>query len=175
MSIGLILNPSQIPDGSIMDINGKQLYLGNTFSGAIKSVNSPGTSETAFMLLSNPATSGKSLFMFNQNMSVNSAATGATAIFRFYINPTVTTNGTTITPNNNRVNSQSPTSLMKAYSSPTVSANGTFLVDLVTSSQIGTLQSNDFVILDPGNSLLVTLTASAANIPVGMQLTWYEL
>lgn len=79
----------QIPEHSILDINGKQTYLGNSF---ILPANPDGLSvtgtEVPVALIQNSVSNTKSLFLYQRKL----ASTDQT-IVRFYLNPTVATHG----------------------------------------------------------------------------------
>lgn len=172
--MSLSLNSHQTPDNSILDLNGRQVYLGSAFiSGtALTAVGS--TSETPFVLLSNPASSGKSIFIYTKKMSVES--TGANyCVFRYYQNPTVTSNGTALGINNLRMNTNAISSVMQAYQSPSVSSSGTFLADLAVANASSTQVSTIVQVIDPGNAMLISCIESSGTVPVAVELCWYEL
>ena len=58
---------------------------------------------------------------------------------------------------------------------PTVSANGAFIADLGAGSGGGQIVSEVLQIIDPGNSLLITVTESSATVPVSVEIVWYEI
>jgi hypothetical protein len=174
----LIMNSAQIPDKSILDLNGKQTYLGNSFISGVKSAAIGSTSETPYFLMINPASNGvsssfKSMFNYVRKLSVITT-TSAIATFRFYYNPTVTSNGTAVTPLNLRFNPNSPASVMQTFSLPSVSSNGTFIADLAVTSGGGIGISNLLFVLDPGQSILVTITESTGTVPVAFETAWNE-
>lgn len=83
---------AQNPDRSIMDINGRQTYLGNTFvlplNGA--TVNADGSGdEEPISLITNPLGNKKTIFIFQETASATDAC-----IVRYYGAPTVTGFGT---------------------------------------------------------------------------------
>jgi len=170
--MALKLTREQIPDNSILDLNNKQTYLGNTFVASVPTTLTVGTTETPVMLLSNPATNLVSMFNFIRKMSCLTAS--QSIVFKVYANPTVTTAGTVITPVNLRINSASPASQMSVSYSPTISANGTVMTALPSLAFAANV-SNVLLMVDPGNSLLVTATASAAATALEIEQIWYEL
>jgi hypothetical protein len=170
----MIDNNKQVPALSLFDLNGKQTYLANAFVAGVPSAPVGATTETPFFLMTNPAGNLKSLFNFLRTMTVVTT-TGAIATFRFYSNPTVTSNGTVVTPQNLRVNAASPASTMLCYSLPSVSSKGTFVAE-IGSTNSGTPTIFDLLnILDPGNSILVTVIASSGTVPVAFATAWYEI
>jgi hypothetical protein len=288
------LGPHQTPDLGILDLNGRQLYLGNSFIAGTKSGSIGSTSETTYFLMNNPSSSKASMVVFVKKMEVL-VTTSAIATFRYYNNPTIAAasvqtvhfvadsggslnstyfllndaqgngyyvwfninsagvdpaiagrtgiqvagatnaNGTTlaqaakpliaainsaasfsvsgggatltitclvngptqpmvdgaaatgftfavtagpgspITPVNLRLNANSPTSKMVMTQAPVASANGVFVADLgVTSGGPPTI-SQVAHIIDPGNSILVTVTPSSSSAPVAYEVCWFEL
>ena len=111
---------SQVPDNSILDINGKQTYLGNTFILPINGLTLSSADEVPVALIENPA-------LRNPFLYTRSATADALAVLRYYFNPTVTSPGTPTTPVNLRPAS-SNTSASLCYITPTTfTSNGTFI------------------------------------------------
>lgn len=169
---------NQIPENSILDHFDKQAYLGNQFAFVLSDFSAGATSETPFLLLSNPAVSASAFgtgygSLFQNLRRIISLTANDTVILRAYMNPTVTANGTAKTPVNVRPGS-SNTSIAKLYESPSVSANGT-LVDVIASNAFDPKDSSSLLILDPGQSLLLTVQQSAGAGVVGCSLGWFEL
>ena len=163
----------QLPDHSIMDINGKQAYLGNQFVVGLKGTSVTGTSETNLLLISNPAavsTASKALFALFKKVWCLTASNNVT--IRFYLNPTVTGAGTPVTPVNCRP-SNTNTSIVNVTTSPTTSANGTFL-EFLYSPYATPDMSSILSILDPGQSMLITAQCSATST-VGFEFVYYEI
>ena len=164
--------PSQVPDNSILDVNGRQTYLGNTFILPINGLTLDSADETDVALIENPATSKKSLFFFTRT-----ATADALAVLRYYFNPTISATGDATTVVNLRPASTN-TSVSLCYLSPTVSANGTFFSTVGTEVTIE-VASLTLFILDPGQSLLITAqspTWSMGNdVLVYSENVWYEI
>jgi hypothetical protein len=157
---------NQNPSNSILDAFDKQTYLGNQFS-IVGPVGPPASVETPYLLISNPSTSPKSLFVNFQSWVDNDVV-----LVNIYANPTVLTNGTPITPVNMRVASAT-TSHALCYGDPTTSSFGTLI------SSTGTIYSSTpaqlMIIVDPGVTLLYTLNTLSAGDPLAAQIGWYEL
>jgi len=66
------------------------------------------------------------------------------------------------------------TSVATLTTAPTVSANGT-LIGSVASTAFVPNAANSLFILDPGQTLLVTLIAGSNATNVSAELSWYEL
>lgn len=160
----------QVPDHAILDQYNKQTYLGNSFVYTT-SQTIAGTSETPIILLTNPASNTKSLFFNLRKLTCTTAS--HSAIFNFYSAPTISANGTAQTPINFRPASAT-TSSMNIYLSPTISSNGSLMSALISANQTPDV-SSVLVVLDPGQSLLTTVTVSNANDKVISEFGWYEI
>lgn len=176
------MNPAtqrQVPDHSIMDLMGKQCYLGNQFIYANAKASFTATTETPILYLSNPAitTSAftapawKALFVNLNKLVVATASQNV--IMRLYLNPTSVTAGTTETPVNLRP--QNPNTSIAALSiNPTWTIAGSPIQ--VLAAQIGLPDTSSILmILDPGNSLMITAQASATATAIINEISWYEL
>jgi len=159
----------QVPEHSILDYYNKQTYLGNQYVASVNSTVITGTTEQALMTLSNPNGNKISVFLGLRKLTSLSAAG---AEFRVYSNPTISSAGTVITPVNLRTASGS-VSVASVHSLPTASANGTYLNMLVSTNYNSDI-SNSMLILDPGQSILITAQMSATGA-VCAELSWYEL
>lgn len=168
--------PAQIPAESILDYYNKQCYLGNGWAFTIPGVSIPTTDETPVALISNPTLSGtafpqqKALFISLRRISSLSDSVQ----IKFYIASTITSAGTPATPVNLRPAS-SNTSVSVCTTSPTVTDNGT-LIDTLESPVDYYISEDAYrlIILDPGQSLLITCTAASATT-ININLGWYEL
>ena len=162
------LNQYQIPDKSIMDIFGRQNYLGNDWTGPFnKSLTN--TSEVPVALIKNPVNSGKSLFFYEKKVTSDSQ----NVYTRFYFDPTVTSTGSATTNVCHRPG-YGTSSVALSYLSPTIASNGTFVSTLLATIYV--ISSEVLYIIDPGHSLLVTgqqQTAGTSNL--FLNLNWYEI
>lgn len=171
----------QIPDQAILDLHGKQPYLGNQFlttSGVVAlgstaelpvlSIVCPSQTVQAAGAFPNP----KALFVSLRQMFCNDA-TGLTGIiYRVYINATTLAAGTLKTPVNART-ANALTSIAIVRSAPTAVANGT----LVGTYSVGfgiCQELNDLLILDAGQNMLITAQATAASSAIA-NASWYEI
>ena len=167
----------QIPDHSIMDAYNKQVYLGQQYGYAVS--NTPAsTSETPLLLLQNPAVSTSSFPSGYQALFLNLVklaclTSGQSAILRIYQSPTVTTAGTVQTPVNKRPASPN-TSIASLHLSPTVSANGT-LIGILSALPGQPDLTEVLTVLDPAQSVLITVQTSSSSTAVAVQLGHYEL
>lgn len=166
----------QLPDQAILDSFGKQSYLGNSFIASSTLVSlDPG--ETPLFSLANPAANAHpqnvSLFLNVKRLMCGpvSAAIGL-CTFKFYYSPTITGAGTLVTPKNMRL-ANTAASIMSAHYSPSASSNGTFICAMVVESNV--IDSSGIIVLDPGQTLLVTANPAASSTPVGCEFIWWEL
>lgn len=170
---------NQVPANSILDQFNRQTYLGNEFSLPINVQTLAGTTETPIALVINPVTVSsvvnvKSIF---HNLRVTASDNGSgdgTSFFRYYINPTVTSTGTKTVPVNCRPAS-STTSIANCYLNGqfTVSSNGT-LWRVLMAGYSAVNDSSLMLILDPGQSFLITTQAATAGSTVINASSWYE-
>src|SRR5271166_6102361 len=136
----------QVPDHSILDNFNKQTYLGNSYSAPLP--NTDTSSAQPLVIIENPASNTVSLFITEFIIRTDNAAAVS-----FYVNPTLLTIGTQITPINMRTGNGN-TSNALCYASPTVSSNGTLLnAGASPSNYIGTSPPK-IIILDPGQSFM---------------------
>lgn len=167
---------NQVPSNSILDAFNRQVYLGNSFVFS-NQLTIGGTSETPIMLLSNPASNGignvSPLGLFFNLRKLTCLTAAHTALFNFYANPTVTGAGTPGTPVNFRTASAT-TSKMTIATNPSVSANGKLMAHLMSANQTSNV-SQVLVILDPGQTMLCTVTVSNANDVIATEFGWFEL
>lgn len=165
----------QVPEHAIYDFFNKQVYLGNQHLYAANTAVT-GTAENAIYLLSNPTvpTSAfpnnyKSLFV---NLRKFTCATATqSAIVRFYVSPTISSAGSVLTVLNARPLS-SNTTVAVLTSGPTASANGSLIGSIATSAFIPSSDTN-LLIIDPGQSLLITCQATASSTVVS-EIGWFD-
>ena len=163
------LTQTQLPSESILDIFGKQNYLGNSFI-----LPNPGTTltdetEDPAIVISNPAGSGKSLFVFNKKFTTDNN----NVLVRFYFNPVQNVAGSTTTPINVRTGATQK-SVSRCYLSSTITSNGTYVAIIPA---ISLLISTDLLyIVDQGNSLLITgQQVGMGTTTLYSEIAWYEI
>jgi hypothetical protein len=141
----------------------------NTYDTSTNSV-LVGTTETAFCLFRNPNASGKTVGITSIRL------TGA-GTFRLYHSPTITANGTALTPVNNYVKTGTQGNVGLPTFTPTISANGSLSKSITVSSQQGTYQLplETLLILPANTSILITAQMGANNTPTNCGFTWWEL
>lgn len=133
-----------------------------------------GTTETNFLLVRNPAGSGKLVRIYEQFYGMQGSALRA-SVFQFYVGAVVTIPGTPITISKTR-----PTvggaSACSAFLLPTTTSRGTLLA--VVNSVGGytfVRQLNLSRFIEPGTDLLVTVTPTNAGTPHFFTMTWGEV
>ena len=166
----------QLPDHAILDYFNKQIYLGNGFS-VPQSLALSGTSENLLYLVQNPVTSTsfpssyKSLFLNLRKY----LTTLQNVVIKIYQAGVVATVSTASTAQNLRPAS-SNASIAGVYVNGqfTMTSNGTLMSELgVTPS--APLDDSMLVIVDPGQSILITATALVTTTTVQSTVSWYEL
>lgn len=163
------LTPTQLPMDSILDINGRQTYLGNSFILPNAGTSLSTTNETPLCLIKNPAGSGKSIFLSSRRMLSSNIA----VLFQFYLNPTVNVLGSATGALNMR-SGATTASISLCYLGMTITSNGTLLSALAAGTT--TVVMDALYILDPGANLLVTgkqLSAGTSTAISGN--VWYEI
>lgn len=161
----------QVPDHAIMDFYNKQAYLGNQFIANTGVVTLADTAEHPLLYLSNPA--GGSLSLFNTVRKLFAGDMTNTIVFKIYVNPTTVTSGSSITPGNCRIAS-STASIAVSKKSVAAVSNGTLLAAFPIGIGYYPVDADTLLIIDPGNSILITATAAAATSCV-VEAVWYEL
>jgi hypothetical protein len=163
------LTQTQLPMDSILDLNGKQTYLGNSFVLPATGTSLTDTSETPMIVIKNPDGSGKSLFIFNRTMVTNNNP----VLVRFYLNPTINVAGSTTAALNLRSGSTTA-SITLCYLGATITSNGTLLTVLPASST-GT-KFEVLYVLDQGATMLVTGQQAGAGTTLAVSSNaWYEI
>ena len=129
------------------------------------------TNETNVLYVLNPSANTKQLY--NISLTGTSLDTSVALTFRVYSNPTVSSNGTSVTPvSRNFVDGN--TSSMNVYSSPTVTSKGTKIstFSVVTSGSFELDTSSWY--LFHGNSFLITIQAATSNKGAALNMSWSE-
>ena len=163
------LTQTQLPMEAILDIFGKQNYLGNSFILPNPGTSLGDTSETPMALIKNPSGSGKSLFIFNKKVTTDNN----NVLVKFYFNPTPNVLGATTTPINVRTGATS-VSISRCYLASTITSNGTYVA---TIPALALLVNSDLLyIIDPGASFLITGTqVSMGTTTIFAEIAWYEI
>jgi hypothetical protein len=151
------------------------LSFGLLFSAAADVNATTAGTNNPLILIKNPTESGKNIFIWSCRLG--SSVTNTSMGFKFFINPTITTNGTTLTPVNRNVGGSNPATISQAFTLSTISASGT-LLDIAdvgqNNSSIGTNQDLT-IILNPGNNLLITGSPSSNNRNASVTIVWQEV
>ncbi len=167
--MGAPLTQTQVSTDSILDLNGKQTYLGNSFTLQTAGVSLTDTSEHLLCVIKNAAGSGKSLFLFNSVAMTNNNP----YLVRYYLNPVLNSAGSTTVPLNLRTGATT-VSVSTCYLGSTLTSSGTLLQTL-PSTTYGN-QSSPLIIIDPGSALLITGQQAGAGTSLAVsQNAWYEI
>lgn len=146
---------------------------GKVFTSALPDI-TQGTTETDRVLIVNPSTSTKTLYI----LGYRAKPFTNTVKYKMYSNAVVASSGTSQPITN--IISGGPGTSMQIYTSPTISSRGT-MVERNEGGQtfmgFGLDQGvrGAVRIMPPGSTLLVTYQAGSNGIEAWMQFTWAEL
>ena len=170
---------NQVPQRSILDRFDLQAYLGQQFKLAV-SANYTNIAETPIYLISNPSLvnsafpNGRGLFILSRRLSC--LTSGASAIFRYYDSPLITSTGIETPVINSRLSSTN--SSVAAIYGPgqfSVSSNGTYRSTLISTTQ-DEAENCSITIIDPGYTVLITCQMSVGTgITCASELIWNEI
>lgn len=129
--------------------------------------------EANVVLFRNPNGSGKKVYIRNITFS-NTQGAGKSVTMRVYANPTVTANGTVLSVVSMNVGGGAVFPVILTNTSPTTSSRGTKLNVLAQTNEQGTMDYDWGLIVNANNSLLITGTGTANNIPMVLNVIWSE-
>lgn len=165
-------DPSIAPTASSISDYVKALKVYTT----VVSVNmaSSGT-DNPLLLLRNPSGSGKTMYLYKTSFGV--AVANVFATFKLFSNPTITTNGSAVTPVSNSVGGGAPASTMLTNSLPTISSTGRAVGTYVIGQNVSSLASvEDFSVhVQPNNSVLITGNPGSNNRQAEVTIVWAEV
>lgn len=149
-------------------------HWGKTFFAATAAVSNGNTTETPLFYFTNPNGSGK-VVKFRRFVLGASTTASHQVIYNFYLNPTISANGTVVTPQGGRQTGQAVTAV-SVFSAPTASSNGNlfFTRRIWSQSTDGFEDFNHELVLDPNNKLLITTTQSASAASGFVSAEWVE-
>jgi hypothetical protein len=165
------LTQTQLPMEAILDLFGKQTYLGNSFTLPQTGKALTDTSEHPIAVIKNPSGSGKSLFLYGFSIISDLNPT----LIRFYISPTINAAGSATAAVNLRSGSTT-SSISLCYLGATITANGTlaYTIPCTTSG----IPLHFLIVIDQGNSLLITgqqVSGSMGTSNIYLASAWYEI
>jgi hypothetical protein len=131
-------------------------------------------SDNPLVLMRNPSGSGKTFYFYKLITGVN--VTNVASNFKVFINPTITTNGTSVTPVSLNIGGGAPASVMLLTTLPTVSASGTVIYTYVSGQNSYSVNYiDDFSIrVNANNSILITGDPASNNREAVITLVWME-
>ena len=146
---------------------------GQTFSLTSGDTTIASVTETPLLLISNPIGSGK--IMKISSIGLGSAnANNTFLVYKFYISPTVTANGTAIAVVGSRQTSQN-TPVTNIFRTPTVTANGNIYKQFRTGTAgHAQLDINFSFWVEANQKMLITVTSTAVGIPAYINLSYKE-
>ena len=143
--------------------------------GVDTSMTSSGT-DNPLLYFRNPSGSNKTVYVFGIKVGVT--ITNVQAEFKVFHTPTVTANGTTVTPSVRNVGNSQPVASSLVTSLPTVSANGTQFNNInvgQNNNSMPILDGHFTIALQPNTSLLVTGNPSSNNRNASITVLWAEV
>lgn len=143
---------------------------GKMFTATTNAVAVSGTGEVDFLLLNNPAGSGKTLLVNLFLPSLESTVFAST--FRVYKDPVITNNGIALTITNRK--NGGPASVMQAFRQPVISNRGTLLYMQSTVETIN-FNMNMEMHINPGESCLITADPTSNNTNHIVTAVWAEV
>lgn len=155
---------------NLLTRNNKTYGISVDVNGAI------GGADNSSILIRNPNGSGKVLHIFRFNAGVN--VTNVLVQYKIFANPTVTINGTSVTPTSLHVGGGASASVALITTLPTVTVLGTSKLWSVSLGQnSGTLDSllNGEIIVEPNNSIVITAQPASNNRESTFCIQWAEL
>jgi len=129
--------------------------------------------EVVFLLLKNPVTSKKQAMITHFSSGTDSSS--VRTLMRIYANPQITSDGTEIAIVNTHITASPLTSELKAYKIPDITSNGIRLNLQISPSNSPSKGLNRFYLLDPSNSILITLDNSSSNTKSFAEAYWLEV
>lgn len=132
-------------------------------------------SSNPIFLLKNPNGSGKTFYIYKVIANLNVVNVGVK--FSVYANPTITGNGTSVTPVNRSIGGGFGASASTAFKSSTVSAPGTLVYNVNNGQNCPpvNLFTDCGIILAANNNLLFTADPASNNREVDFTIVWVEL
>jgi hypothetical protein len=131
------------------------------------------TTETPFLLLRNPADSGRTLWLTHVSCATDSDL--ARSIVRLWAQPDIAVLGTTVDPVNTNLQASPVASSMLAYKLPTTAALGTYINTLLVPIASGSRGFVRYFRLPAGRDLLITLENSFAPASSLVEICWIEV
>jgi len=149
---------------------------GYAFTTIVNTINSNST-ETNLLLISNPSNAIRTVYISTSVLGVDPTSPNWVKFYA-YVSPTVTSNGT-INPITNLKAGVTNVSTASVYTSPVTSSRGTIIsvLPVGNSNQSGAtapISLDPYLILSPGQSILIAAIAKGNNTPVVLNINWFE-
>jgi hypothetical protein len=128
------------------------------------------------LLLKNPIGSGKRIRITRLNVGLTIA--NVSGIWRVFANPTVSANGTAISPVNLNVGGASnPATISQTFTTPTITANGASLFRYESGQNMNSTEviGDALFVINPGNVMLLTGDPLSNNRNTVITVYWTEV
>lgn len=146
---------------------------GLSFTSSTLLNNISGTSEHPYLLIRNPVAAARRILITHYSVFID--ATTARSILMAYKNPTITSNGSSLSVVNTYAKTSPETSEITIFKDPILSDNGSFLNMTGSKADTDSRGINRYYWCDPGNDLLFTVQNSISNSSVNLSIIWVEL
>ncbi len=148
-------------------------FSGKGFGATTDLITVAGTAEVPFALIKNPSASGK-IFRFKEFLFTLAGTSTQFTRFRVYGAPTISANGTAVTPLKLRT-SQTQTTSAEVYTSPTITSKGVLLQAILFFSGTSSRDLEAARYMEPGDNLLITVQPGTTNLEHAVFAAWAEV
>ncbi len=138
----------------------QNVLLGKAYVVTTNVITIAGTSETAFLLLKNPSGSGKTIRI--QKILFGMEGIISISTYRIYRDPTITANGTVLTPIN--LLKGGSYGVLSVFRAPTITGNGTLMVVDTFTPHSPDYDLDLGFLISPNENILITIDPTTANL-----------
>lgn len=169
---------SAIPTVDVVSQDSAQYYCDtNQLYSAAADINCvTASTDNRILLFRNPSGSGKKIFVWA--IVAGSTVTNVAIQFKVFANPTITSNGSTITAYPRNIGNSQPSAVGLVTSLPTITANGGFISNISVGQNTASsiiFDSSFSVCIQPGNSILLTGNPTSNNRNAAVSIIWAEV
>lgn len=175
-SVAVVLPSDQSPIQVVSvpgAVTGTKFYLVDTGLVSAAIGVSDLSTDNPILLVKNPSVSGKTLVIVIRIYGCS--ITNVACMFRLYVDPTITSNGTALSVNPGLVGNPTA-SIASAFKLPTTTSFGTLYDSyIISQNSVGSpIQENQVLQLPPGHNWLITAAPGSNSRLVDISLKWIE-
>lgn len=150
-----------------------EVDMDRVFSVATEVNMAAGGTDNPLILLRNPALSGKTLYLVR--VQAGNSVANVAAVFKVYHTPTITLNGTVVTPQNRKIGSVVPSAIL-ANTLPTIAVLGTKVSSLANGQNTNSVVFDEeySVAVPEGKTILLTGSPLSNNRQAVLTMVWVE-